>query len=205
MNRMTRMALVRHGQTAWNCAKRLQGQTDTPLTCRGWRQALGWGRQLQGIDFDGIISSDLQRARQTALAINQTLRLPMALAPGLREQDWGLWCGCSVRELRRRQHTRLTRLERSGWHFCPPGGESRLQVTARGLQTLATIAERRPGQTLLLITHQGMLKCLCYALTQRRFLPAEPALLKPGYLHWLNVSRRIPVIERLNAIALKDS
>jgi len=202
MNQDTRIALIRHGQTAWNRAKRIQGQTNTTLTCQGWTQAQRWGRQLKPIKFDCIIASDLRRARETAEAINQSLRLPIMIDPGLREQDWGRWCGKSVRELRMYHHARLTQMERSGWHFCPPGGESRLQVTARGQSALLAAADRWPDQCLLVITHQGMIKCLCYALSNRRFLPQEPPLLKPAYLHWLGAAHQALTVGQLNALEL---
>ncbi len=202
LNSTTRIALIRHGQTAWNRAKRLQGQTDTTLTRHGWAQAQCWGRQLQFLNFDRIIASDLKRARETAEAINRSLHLPMEIDSGLREQDWGRWCGKSVGDIRRQHPARLAQMERSGWHFCPPGGENRLQVTARGQSALLTAAKHWPGQRLLVITHQGMIKCLCYALSDRRFLAQEPPLLKPAYLHWLGAANHALTVKQLNAVEL---
>ena len=66
--------LIRHGETSWNCEKRLQGQSDSPLTEEGIRQAKALAGRLSTISFDAVYSSDLERARQTVHIItSQTI------------------------------------------------------------------------------------------------------------------------------------
>jgi len=97
---MTRVLLVRHGQSVWNADGRWQGQADPPLTELGRHQALHSGRNLGVVD--AIVSSDLQRASETALIISNDLGLgPLVLEPGLRERDAGEWSGLTRAEIDR--------------------------------------------------------------------------------------------------------
>ena len=94
-------------------------------------------------------------------------------------------------------------MEAAGWDFTPPGGESRHSVLARSLAALEAAADCWPGQTILVVTHEGVLKCLLYHLHQRQFLPAEPKLKKSKHLHWIQYDGRLFSVEALNAMRLK--
>lgn len=70
------LLLVRHGESTWNVAGRMQGQTASPaLTDRGRRQAVEAGAQLLALGAERLLTSDLLRARQTAAIIGRTLGL----------------------------------------------------------------------------------------------------------------------------------
>jgi probable phosphoglycerate mutase len=90
-----------------------------------------------------------------------------------------------------------------GWKFCPPGGEDRLSVWHRSHSALLEAADRWCGDTILIVTHEGVIKSLIYHLAGRRFLPDEPALLKSYNLHWLIFSNNDLRIEAVNALALR--
>jgi broad specificity phosphatase PhoE len=97
---MTRVLLVRHGQSEWNADGRWQGQADPPLTDLGRHQAQHASRNLGVVD--AIVSSDLQRASETALIISGELGVgPIVLEPGLRERDAGEWSGLTRTEIER--------------------------------------------------------------------------------------------------------
>ena len=81
---LTRLCIVRHGETAWNAEHRVQGQLDVPLNGIGLRQAEAVGRALKDERFDAVYSSDLTRARQTAAPILNLLSLQLLLEPDLR-------------------------------------------------------------------------------------------------------------------------
>jgi len=198
----TRFGLIRHAQTVWNLDKMIQGQEDSPLTTKGRTQSRTWGEQLAAVPFDRMITSDLGRTVATAEWINRVLKVPMEKMSQLRELDWGIWTGRRIRDIRNQIPGELRIMEQAGWQFCPPGGESRRAVWLRSRNALEDASRRWPGETILTVTHQGVIKCLLYGLAQRKFLPQEPAMIKPRHLHWLEVGETGLEIERVNAIEL---
>ena len=83
----TRIIAIRHGETDWNRASRMQGHLDVPLNARGQWQARQTARALAGESVAAVYSSDLQRASATARAIAQACGAPLVLEPGLRERN----------------------------------------------------------------------------------------------------------------------
>jgi broad specificity phosphatase PhoE len=198
----TRFGLIRHAETLWNLESRIQGHRDSPLTDRGKKDTDGWGRKLRQISWDRIVGSDLGRAVETAAIINQHLQIPFETDNRLREQDWGEWTAESVAKIESEELPKLAEAKRTGWHFCPPGGEDRFNIWKRGHSALMDAAKRRPGETILIVTHEGVIKSLIYRLSNRSFSADEPALLEPRCLHWLIVSNSELQIHRLNALQL---
>jgi broad specificity phosphatase PhoE len=182
---MTRFALLRHGKTEWNQKKRIQGQEDSPLASEGRNEAGQWGFILKDIRWDRILTSDLGRAMETATLINKTLKVPLVEDSRLREQDWGKWTGKTVAQLKEEDGSRLVEQIDAGWRFCPPGGEDRKSVLVRSREAIRTAAETWTGETILVVTHEGVIKCLIYQLTGRAFLPSEPSLIRENTIHWL--------------------
>ena len=198
----TRFGIVRHAETLWNRERRIQGQSDSPLTSKGKKDADKWGRQLSRFAWDCILMSDAGRAVETATRINHHLQAPMDSDPRLREQDWGQWTGQIITQIETEALERLPRERKTGWHFCPPGGEDRVSVWQRSQSALIEAAARWRGDTLMIITHEGVIKSLIYHLAGRNFLPGEPALIKPYHLHWLVHTGQVIKIDKLNAIKL---
>ncbi len=201
-DRMTWFALIRHANTEWNREKRIQGQHDSPLTDKGVSQARKWGDILKKYPWDRIISSDLGRAVHTATLINESLNVSITHDANMREQDWGEWSGKTPTQLKTDDPERFSRQIDAGWAFRPPGGESRHQVWKRAQYALLSIAEKRPGERILLVIHEGVIKCLVYRLCNRQFLPTEPALLRPRRLHWLIGDGDGFRVEKINALVL---
>ena len=94
-----RIVLWRHGQTEWNMAGRLQGQTDVPLDEVGREQARIAARLLQSLKPSVIVSSDLSRAVDTARALADLVGLDVLLDEGLRETFVGTWQGLTDAEI----------------------------------------------------------------------------------------------------------
>jgi len=201
----TRFGLLRHGKTVWNLEKRVQGRLDSPLTGQGRRSCNRWGIHLAagGIKWSRIIASPVQRATDTAEIVNQWLKVPIQVEPNLREQDWGQWEGMTLRDLRTKFTEEFDRHVGRGWEFCPPDGESRQAVRLRSLAALNRLAGRHPGESILLITHLGVIKSILYTIHGRHFLPDEPALLLPERFHTILCSRNQLIQEELN-ISLPD-
>lgn len=133
---------VRHGETDWNVAGRLQGHQDVPLNARGRAQAQHCGEVLRdlfarkGIDALGLdyVSSPLGRARQTMALARAGLGLDAEdyrVVPELIEISFGDWEGFTIAQLRERDPQRVATREHDKWHFLPPGGESYEAVSAR--------------------------------------------------------------------------
>ncbi len=199
---LTRFGVMRHAPTLWNSQKRIQGQLDSPLTPEGDRMARQWGEMLRPFAWDRILLSDLGRTCRTAERINVALNIPMTSDSRLREKDWGEWTGRTIAEIRLRSADALAAMEKAGWAFRPPGGEDRNEVWERGRCALDDAYRKWPGQKILVVTHEGMIKCLVYRLTGRQFFPDEAPILRRGHLHRLAHGRRGIVIESLNVLRL---
>jgi len=181
----THFFVMRHGLTEWNRLGRIQGQQDSPLSREGRAMIRLWCRHLQTVGLSRIYSSDLGRAQSTADRIRQHLQLPLSVDRRLREQDWGQWTGQSHRQLKRDAHDDYRRQAARGWHFRPPGGENHLQVLERGLGALHDIAGRHPGERILLVTHEGWMKCIFYHLAIRDGCGHPPVPMAGYHLHQL--------------------
>jgi probable phosphoglycerate mutase len=118
---------VRHGQTAHNREGRLQGRVDLELSERGLGQAARLADRFAGSAVTGVISSPLQRARQTAAAIAAVTGCDVEVDDRLLELDYGEWDGRPLAEIRP-EHWAAWIADPS---FAPPGGESLVSVTER--------------------------------------------------------------------------
>ncbi|MFR9751563.1 histidine phosphatase family protein [Nocardia sp. 004] len=191
------LILLRHGQTEWNAADRMQGQIDTDLTELGRRQAKEAARELVSRNAIAILSSDLRRARDTATALADHTGLTVVPDIRLRETSLGEWEG-------------LTHLEvdadypgaRMAWRldasYTPPNGESKLEVGARALPVVRELlAERQdwPGRTIILVAHGGLIAALTAALLD---LPPRnwPILGGLANTSWVQLSSHGPSIEQ---------
>lgn len=150
---MTRWILVRHAQSVANRDGVLAGHTDVPLTLEGYRDALALGRLLRPERIVRVVSSDLQRASETAKGALWGRAVGVRTLPALRERDAGAWTGRSWDELRRAG--RIAALQR--WTFRPPGGESLRDIAHRGLVALDALDD---GAPTLVVAHGGLLRAI---------------------------------------------
>jgi probable phosphoglycerate mutase len=155
--------LIRHGETAWNAERRLQGHLDIPLNAEGERQAKLLAEALAPESIDLVAASDLQRARQTAQAVATTRSLPVHIAPGLRERCYGGFEGLLYSEIEHRFP-----VEFAAWQardidgVLPSGknrGESFRDFYTRSTDAILALAAAHPGRTLALVAHGGVLEC----------------------------------------------
>lgn len=174
--------LLRHGQTLWNRDKRIQGQSESPLSEKGRAQADAWGAQLAAWNLSRVVASPLGRAQQTAERCNAALGLPLQLDSRLMEQDWGAWVGRRIVDIRQEERELLRHQEARGWDFTPPGGESRTQLLRRAMDCLQDLARTCPGERLLLVSHNGVLRALALHLLGSDYLPGTPDPVARGRL-----------------------
>ena len=156
----TRVFLLRHGQTAWNLERRIQGQRDVPLDATGLWQADRLSRALQGEGLGALYSSDLQRAVQTAAPLAALTGLIPALDPGLRERGFGSFEGFTYEDIEARWPEQSLRWRRREPGFGPGGGEPLLAFYERSVSAVEALAARHPGQAIAIVAHGGVLDCL---------------------------------------------
>jgi broad specificity phosphatase PhoE len=154
---MTRILLVRHGETEWNRVERFRGRADVPLNENGLAQAEATGRRIaEQWRPAAVYSSPLSRAVRTAEAIAKHFSLPVQTHPGLIDIHYGQWQGLSPDEVRGRWPEILR-----AWYETPqrariPGGETLEEVRARGIAAVGELAARHDGQTIVLVAHTVM-------------------------------------------------
>jgi probable phosphoglycerate mutase len=154
----TTLLLIRHGETDWNRELRFQGQLDVPLNATGLEQARRVAQRLAQESLHGLVSSDLQRALQTARAVaGQVAQLDPVLEAALREQHFGVMEGLRVPDIKARYPEAWARWVRFEAEYAFDGGESTQAFHGRVLAALRALAQRHPGQRLAVVTHGGVL------------------------------------------------
>lgn len=153
---------VRHGETTWNRAGRIQGQKNTGLTELGRQQARELREELLEVEFDQVISSDLHRCRETTALLLEGRDLPIGYSKRFRERGFGGLEGLTWNEARS-QHPSL--FQSTGVQASvKPELEIEDQGTTfrdRVLEGLARIPRRYPeARRVLLVTHGGVIKVL---------------------------------------------
>jgi probable phosphoglycerate mutase len=162
---------VRHGLTDWNRAGRFQGQIDIPLNAEGIEQAERTGAVFREDRIDAVYSSDLARARQTAEPISRATGLPVLLESGLRERRYGVLEGRTHDEVLRDHPDTYGRWRARDPDFVlPGGGESLRELHRRVADQMRALAASHAGQTIVAVTHGGVLDCI-YRIAAR--LPLE--------------------------------
>ena len=136
---MTRLLLVRHGETVDNVNQIMQGQTQGELTHQGLLQAEELARQMMDESIDAFVSSDLKRSVDTCKIIAHSHGLPVVQTPLLRERDWGGFTGRFIPDLKDEP-----------W---PDDIESITDLRARAQAFLDFISEQYPGKTVLAVGH----------------------------------------------------
>ncbi len=151
---MTRLVLIRHGETDWNVEGRYQGQADPPLNARGQAQAEALAEALRPAGLQVLYTSPLRRARQTAEVIACALGLPLHEEPRLMEIHQGAWQTRLHAEIERLYPETFQRWHTEPWAVTPPGGESLHQVQQRVYAAVDDIRARHPHQTVGVVTHR---------------------------------------------------
>lgn len=166
MSKSTQILLIRHGETDWNAAKRLQGHCDIALNAQGQAQVDALGQVLGDEPLAAIISSDLQRARQTAqaVAVQQSgLQCEVVHDAALRERCYGAFEGLYYSEISLHYPAAFAAWQaRDIDAVFPPGeriGESFRDFYARIEAAIRHWARQYPGQKIALVAHGGVLEC----------------------------------------------
>ena len=181
----TRICLVRHGETAWNLERRLQGHTDVPLNATGLAQAEATARSLAEHRFDAIYTSDLQRARQTAEAAARRLGRVLIMLDQLRERHFGNFQGLTYEQARARHPQAYRLFEQRDPDYDFGDGESLSAFAARIRKTVTDLAIRHPDGRLLLVAHGGVLDTVHRMVRDLPLQPPRDFLIPNAALNWI--------------------
>ena len=164
---VTRLCMVRHGETAWNAEGRVQGQLDVPLSAVGLAQARAVAAALAGESFGAIYASDLARVRQTAEPAAARLGLGVRLERALRERHYGMFERLTYVEVKERYPAEYARFRDKDLDFDFVSGESLRAFAERALACVAALVERHAGESILVFTHGGVLEIVYRHATGR--------------------------------------
>lgn len=170
---MTRLVLIRHGETDWNVEGRYQGQADPPLNGRGLAQAKRLAEELEQARLEVLYTSSLLRARQTAEIICEHLGIPLQVEPRMKEIDQGDWQTRLRVEIEDLYPELFQRWETEPWQVTPPKGEHLGEVQRRVNAAVDEILGRHPGQTIGIVAHR-----IPIALVKVRFQGMDPDIVR---------------------------
>jgi len=157
---MTRIYLVRHGQTAWNKEEIFRGRTDVPLNETGLREAQLAGEYFREMEIHAIYSSPLLRAWETAQKIAEVQRLEVRSLQGIIDMCFGEWEGQSLKDVQEKDGQRFQQWKNEPHLVKIPGGETLDEVRDRAMAVLDKTIKSHSGKTLLFVSHRVVNKVI---------------------------------------------
>jgi len=157
---LTRIFLVRHGETTWNNESRFQGTVNVQLNQAGLEQAKALAGSLKEHMIDSIYSSPLDRAKRTAETIAAHHRLDVILEDNFIEINHGTWEGLSLEEIIQNDHSLYQDWLDNPQGFSMPEGENLNQVRERVVSAFYRIIERHPEGMVVIVGHDATNKIL---------------------------------------------
>jgi 2,3-bisphosphoglycerate-dependent phosphoglycerate mutase len=191
---MSRLVLVRHGESQWNLENRFTGWVDVPLTDTGRREAARAGELLRGMRFDRAFTSLLQRASETLEIIlhgigQEGLAVERAIA--LNERHYGDLQGLNKAETAAKFGAEQVHVWRRSYDIAPPGGESLKDTAARTLPYFeeTIMPQVAAGRDVLVVAHGNSLRSIVMHLDR---LTTEEVL-------QLNIATGVPIVYEVGA------
>jgi broad specificity phosphatase PhoE len=200
---MTRLLLVRHGQSTWNAQGRIQGWADPQLDETGQEQARKLAHRLAAEEqnISALYSSPLLRARQTAETIGLATGLPVQTDDRLKENDVGLLAGLTGAEIEQQFPEWVAARQASVEWVPPPGGEDRDAFVKRAVAVMCDIVTHHPEQTVAVVSHGGTLGVYLAHLLEMPIRRSLPFQLDNTSLSIVKVSERRVRLFKLNDTA----
>jgi alpha-ribazole phosphatase len=161
---MTKLLLVRHGESEYNVARRFAGFVDIDLTEAGCRQVERLRERLAPDKIDAVYASDLKRARRTAEIIIEGRSLEITTCPELREIHYGDVEGLLFSEIKSRYPDLAEQLSKSELGLAFPGGETFTAFVDRVVTFRDRLAKHNASDTVLIVAHGGPLRALLCAM-----------------------------------------
>ncbi len=165
--------LIRHGQTNWNVAGRIQGSTDTDLNEDGLLQAKELSRQIteESYGITKIYSSPLKRAYQTAQIIGEALDDEVIVMNNFSEMNFGKWEGLNWNQVKRDYAEEYTQWRHNRRYTSLPEGESYQETLVRVVEGLRQISQEQGGEAgnIAVVTHSAVIRCIQCFVTDTPF------------------------------------
>ena len=170
---MTRIILVRHGETDWNKEQIFRGRIDVPLNSTGLKQAKATGVALKDYKIDAIYSSTLSRAMETANAISAFHpNIKVREANNFLDIDFGKWQGMSHEKVKKEYKDLYNKWQKEPHNIEMPNGEGLLNVRLRAMEGLNHILKSHDDETVVIASHRVVNKvilCAILGLTNQHF------------------------------------
>ena len=196
---MVTVFLLRHGETAWNKRGRVMGRTQVPLDADGIKQIQKIAPLVAPLELDGIYTSPLRRAVQTARVVAEGTNLPIRMSEGLNEIAFGDWAGRHFDDL---IDNRLYRsFIKSPAKTVLPGGETISDVQRRGLSVINEAAQKVPGGRFLLVSHGDVIRAILSHYMKLPLNEYRRLRIDNGSLSALQTDRRWAEIKYVNYLA----
>lgn len=171
---LSRVVLIRHGDTVGESRIRFHGATDVALSSDGRAQAAAARLLVPGVRWDRIVSSTLIRAWQSALIVARGR--PITLEHDFREIDFGRWEGLTREEIAARDPILYEDWQNAGSAFDFPQGERRSDFRARVERGLERLMIRGDTESAIVVAHKGVVRTIAEALTGDTLEPDHPPL-----------------------------
>lgn len=169
--------IIRHGQTSANKEGIIQGHLNVPLSDHGRIQAKLVGEALSEVRIDAVYTSDLDRAKDTAMEIAKHHNCKLILDTRLREVHCGSMQGKTMAQCREMYPEFFEAAKANpGMIPRPGGGESGRDLYERVLRAFADIQRECPGADVAIVTHGGPVRCLLSFITQGEYDPSLPTV-----------------------------
>ncbi len=186
----TRICFIRHGETDWNVAKRIQGQTDIPLNETGIAQAMAMAFNAAHHDFNAIYSSDLKRAYDTAQMVATRRGLVVKTMAQLRERHYGIFQGITAEEGAQRYPGAYAHYKARDFDYDFETGESLTGFTGRVSDAIDNLTRHHSGQTIAAICHAGVLDIVYRKATGRPLHTPRDFVIPNCALNWFRFDGR---------------
>lgn len=161
---MTRLFIVRHGQTAWNKEKVFRGRVDIPLNEQGFKEAEAVAEAIKHEKIAFIYSSPLSRAVQTAEPTAKMNGIETVKLEGITDMNFGVWEGRRLEDVEKEDSERYRLWVEKPHELEIPNGETLFQVQTRALKTIKEITKEHPNDSVMLVSHRVVCKLLVLGL-----------------------------------------
>jgi broad specificity phosphatase PhoE len=162
LGKMTRLYLVKTGQTTWEQQRRVESAVGEPLTDRGKQEIDEIGCELEDLHIKAVYAGVGEAESETAKLLAARLGLKLHSRKDLRELDYGLWQGLTAEEIKRRQPKVYRQWASAPGSVRPPDGETLLEVQQRLRSAARRIVKRHKGEAAVVVCRPvalGVLKC----------------------------------------------